>query len=206
MRQSCDVGAVQLDRPSGLRQREIVRQALVVVKEVVADQIAAIAQAQDEILVAVVRVVAHQVPDDRTAPTLHERLRDRVRMLAQTRAESAAEQNDFHELHRPSVRHLRIGQSRQAADCGARRPPADCARLACSSAPSRSNSGQRVTCTTTSAAATASSSRCASWTPARSGWSAGRAIGSNAVTTAPALRSARMIGNAGDSADRRCLA
>src|SRR5215469_3284938 len=41
-------------------------------------------------------VVAHQVPDDRSGTDVHQRLRHRIGVLAQARAETTAEEHDFH--------------------------------------------------------------------------------------------------------------
>ncbi len=90
------VAGVQLDPLAALRQGEIVRQALAVVQEILTDHVATVAQTEDEILVSEVRIVAHQVPNDRTHSDVHERLGHRIGMLAQARAESTAKQNHFH--------------------------------------------------------------------------------------------------------------
>ena len=89
--------------------------ALVVVQEVLADHVAAVAEAQDEVLVAEVRVVAHQVPEDRPVADVHQRLRDGVRVLAQPRAEAAAEQHDLHVRTPPRDRCLRSARRRSGA-------------------------------------------------------------------------------------------
>src|SRR5262249_8942382 len=70
---------------------------LVVEKEFL-DYVGLVAQAQDEVLVAVVGVVLHQVPEDRPVADLHHRLRDLTREFSKTSAQAAAEQDD---LHRP---------------------------------------------------------------------------------------------------------
>ncbi len=91
-----DIGGMQLDIAAAGGEREVVRHALLVIEEVLANQIAAVAQAQDEILVPVVRVIAHQVPDQRPVADRDQRLRDGVRMLAQASAQTTAEQHHFH--------------------------------------------------------------------------------------------------------------
>src|SRR5262249_3496301 len=58
--------------------------------------VAAIAQAQDELLVAEVRVVAHEVPQNGPHPDVDQGLRNGIGVLAQARSESTAEKNDFH--------------------------------------------------------------------------------------------------------------
>jgi hypothetical protein len=80
------LASVQLDLAAAAPHGEIVGQALVVVAEVLANHVAAIAESQHEILVAVVSVVAHQVPHDRPVSDAHQRLRYGIGVLAQTRA------------------------------------------------------------------------------------------------------------------------
>ena len=77
------------------REHEVVRQALAVVEEELPDQVAAIAEAQDEVLVAEMRVVAHQVPEDRPMTDVDEGLGNRLGMLAQARTQAAAERTTF---------------------------------------------------------------------------------------------------------------
>ena len=91
-----DVGAQQIDRSAAVREHEVVRDALVVVEEVVLDLLGAVAEAQDELLVPEVRVVLHQVPEDRTLADLDERLGDLVRVVPQAHPHAAAEQHDLH--------------------------------------------------------------------------------------------------------------
>src|SRR6266508_4326629 len=51
--------------PAALGEDEVVGQRLVVGEEVALHQVAPVAQAQQEVALAVVRVVAHHVPEDR---------------------------------------------------------------------------------------------------------------------------------------------
>ena len=102
-------------RPPSLK-REVVRHALVVLEEILADQVAAVPQAQNEVLVAEVRVVAHQVPEDRPVADVDERLGNRVGMFAQTRAEATAEKDNLHQpacaVDAVSILHTEPGQTR----------------------------------------------------------------------------------------------
>src|SRR5690606_16379102 len=85
-----EIRAFELDLLAALRQCKIVRHAFVVIEEVFADQIAPISQTQDELLVAKVRVIAHQVPEYGSAANRHERLGNRVGMLTQARSQTTA--------------------------------------------------------------------------------------------------------------------
>src|SRR5205814_2568592 len=71
--------------------------ALVVAEEIALDGGAAVAQAEDEVLVPVVGVVLHQVPEHRPGAHLDQRLRDRIGVAtAQAHSLATAEQDDFH--------------------------------------------------------------------------------------------------------------
>ena len=87
---------MRLDSLAALREREVVRQAFVVVQEVLSNEIPPITEAQHEVLVTVVRVVAHQVPEDRPDADVDQRLGDGVRVLPQTSSQATAEKDDFH--------------------------------------------------------------------------------------------------------------
>jgi hypothetical protein len=56
-----------------------------------------------EVLVAVVGVVLHDVPQDRAIPDRHHRLGQRLVVLAQAQPEAAAEQNHLHDACRPPL-------------------------------------------------------------------------------------------------------
>ena len=90
-----DVGLEQL-HVTPPRQHEVVGDRLVVVHEVTFDMVGAVAEAEDEVLVAVVGVVLHQVPEHRPVPDTDHRLGQRPGMLPDAHALSSAEQNDFH--------------------------------------------------------------------------------------------------------------
>src|SRR5262249_43632423 len=61
-----DVALHQLELLPTIRQDEIVREALVIVQEVVLDDVAAITETENEVLVPVMRVILHHVPQDWT--------------------------------------------------------------------------------------------------------------------------------------------
>ena len=68
----------------------------VVVEEVALDLIALVAERQHELVEAVPRVVLHDVPEDRPAADLDERLRPHLGLLGQARARAAAQNHDRH--------------------------------------------------------------------------------------------------------------
>src|SRR5712691_6202785 len=70
-----------------------------VVEEVVADQVALVAEAEDEIHDPEVRVELHDVPEDRPAADVDHRLRPDIRLLGKTRSESTAEDHRLHGRH-----------------------------------------------------------------------------------------------------------
>jgi hypothetical protein len=90
-----DVGAQQLDVAAP--QHEVVRGRLVVVEEVVLDVVGAVAEAEHEVGVPEVRVVAHDVPDQRARADRRHRLGQVGEAVAHPHAVAAAEQHDLHQ-------------------------------------------------------------------------------------------------------------
>lgn len=84
----------QLVRPPE-RHREVARHGLVV-EDVALDLLALVAEAQHEVGEPVDLEVLHDVPEDRLIADLHQRLRDRFRVLAQSRALAAAKNDHGH--------------------------------------------------------------------------------------------------------------
>ena len=95
-----NVAPQQLDLAPSLRQHEVVGVALVVVAEIVLDDVAAVPQTQDEVLVSEVRVVLHHVPQDGTVTDGHDRLRDMLVVVPEPCPQPTAEQNDLHRCAR----------------------------------------------------------------------------------------------------------
>src|SRR3989454_4302965 len=91
-----DVALQQLQPSPALAEHEIARGALVVSPEVVLDDVAAISETQDEIVVPEVRIVPHHVPQDRAIADEHHRLRHALLAVPQPHPQPAAEQDDFH--------------------------------------------------------------------------------------------------------------
>ena len=87
----------QLDRSAAVGQDEVVRQRLVVPQEVVLDDIGLVAEAEHEVLVPEVRVVPHDVPQDRPVADRHHRLGQRLGVFPQAEPLAAAEQHDLHD-------------------------------------------------------------------------------------------------------------
>jgi len=91
-----DVGVEELDVLAALRHHEVVGDGLLVVQEVVLDRGPPEAQAQDELGVAEVRVVPHDVPQDRPVADRHHRFRCGVDAAAHPQPEPPAEDHDLH--------------------------------------------------------------------------------------------------------------
>src|SRR5690606_16557154 len=90
-----DVAAQQLDL--AVPEHEVVRGGLLVPEEEVLDLLGAVAEAEHELLVTPVRVVAHHVPDQRSrADELHRLGHVPGSAGAHPRAEPAAEEDDLH--------------------------------------------------------------------------------------------------------------
>ena len=67
-----------------------------VVQEEFLDDVCLVAKAQDEVLVAELAVVVHQMPQDRLVADRNHRLGNALGHVSDARAETAAEQNCFH--------------------------------------------------------------------------------------------------------------
>ena len=80
-----------------------------VVEEEFLDDVGLVAETQDEILVSVLAVVAHQVPEDRLAADRDHRLGNVFGVIADPRAETSAEQNCFHRPYALRLRPKPIG-------------------------------------------------------------------------------------------------
>ncbi len=93
-----DVALEQLDMGLGAvsLEHEVVEERLVVVEEVLADDVALVAEAENELRVPPGRVVPHDVPEDRAVADPDHRLRDALGLLAHPHAEPAAEDDDLH--------------------------------------------------------------------------------------------------------------
>src|SRR6266436_7926093 len=65
-------------------------------EEVLLNGIGAVAQAQNEVLVAEMRVILHDVPQNRPVANGNHGLGDIISILPQAHSESAAKDNDFH--------------------------------------------------------------------------------------------------------------
>ena len=75
----------------------------VVIEEVALDHPALVAEAQDEVLEAVVREPFHDVPENRPVADRDHRLGDVVGHVADARALASAQDDDFHSLLRSSA-------------------------------------------------------------------------------------------------------
>src|SRR6266567_813445 len=74
----------------------ISRNSLPVVQEIVLDHAGLVTKAENEIAMAVVAVVLHDVPQDRLCTDRHHRLGDAFRVLADPRSKAAAKENNLH--------------------------------------------------------------------------------------------------------------
>src|SRR3989454_11636004 len=91
-----DVALQELEPPTALAQDEVIRDALVVIAEVVLDGGSGVAEAEDEVLVPKVSVVLHHVPEDRAIADRHHRLRNVLVVVPKPHPQTTAEQDDLH--------------------------------------------------------------------------------------------------------------
>jgi hypothetical protein len=85
------VAPEQFNLLAALGQNEVVGHAFTVVEEVLANQVSAVPKAKNEVLVSKVRVIAHQVPENRAETDVYKRLGDGVGVLSKSSPESSAE-------------------------------------------------------------------------------------------------------------------
>ncbi len=134
------VGGQQLGPPAP--QHEVVGRRLLVVEEEVLDVMRPVAQAQDELLVPEVRVVAHHVPDQRPRAHHRHRLGHVVEgALAHPHPVTAAEQYDLHAVT------FRDGPSTTLSSGTGKtsRPPHSCTKASCSTSSARRFHGRTRT-------------------------------------------------------------
>src|SRR5262249_14445608 len=77
-------------------EHEVVQQRTVVGEKVLLDDLALVAETQNELVVTPHRVVTHDVPEDRPPADVDHRLRDPQGFLAHAHAEPTAEDHDLH--------------------------------------------------------------------------------------------------------------
>src|ERR1044071_5359114 len=95
-----DVLAQKFNFAATPRENEIVRDTLIIVKESLFDHIRAITEAENEIMMAIVRKVLHQVPKEGTITDHGHRFWHRLGNVPQTHPLSAAKKHNFHITHR----------------------------------------------------------------------------------------------------------
>src|SRR5579859_243406 len=88
----------QVDILSASGEDKIVGDIFIIFHEVVFDGIRAMAKTKDKVFVTVVRVVFHDVPQNRTIPNGGHRFRNVFRIVSQTQTKSTTKENDFHGL------------------------------------------------------------------------------------------------------------
>ena len=91
-----DVTVKQLEVFATVGERKVVGDTFVVVQKILFNGVRAVSETQDEVFVAVVRVILHDVPEDRPVANRDHRLGDIVRIFAQAHPESATEDDHFH--------------------------------------------------------------------------------------------------------------
>src|SRR4029077_10083106 len=91
-----DVAREEVDLPAALAHDEVVGDGLLVLEEIALDAVGLVAEAQDEILVAEMRVVTHHMPEDRPIAHGHHWLGNGLRVFPQPHAQPAPEQDNLH--------------------------------------------------------------------------------------------------------------
>src|SRR5258708_14206881 len=70
-----NIAIQEVDLLSTFGPDKIIGNGFVVVEEIVLNRVAAMTETENKVLLAKMRVILHQVPDDRTTPNLHHRFR-----------------------------------------------------------------------------------------------------------------------------------
>src|SRR5215831_9644775 len=80
-----------------IRDNAVAVGGLLVVKEIILDDVCLVAEAKDEILVAVIAVILHNVPQYGVVSNSHHRLWNILGIFPHTGAEAAAKQHNLHD-------------------------------------------------------------------------------------------------------------
>ena len=86
-----DVAFLEVHLLVAVRQRKVAGQTLIVIEEELFDDIRLVAEAQNEVLMPVMSIVFHDVPQDWPIANVHHRLGQCARHISQARAQSTAE-------------------------------------------------------------------------------------------------------------------
>src|SRR5262249_42381141 len=89
--------AEDLDLLAEARDDAVAVRGLPIVKKVFLDDVGFVSEAQDEVLVPILAVVLHHVPQDRLMSDRHHGLRNAFRIFANSGPEPTAEQDDLHD-------------------------------------------------------------------------------------------------------------
>jgi hypothetical protein len=92
------VSVEELDVSYAGFQHKIVGETLVVIQEIVLNEIRAVTQAKNKILVTVVSVIFHDVPHHRTVADGNHRFGNRLGIFPQPHTQTAAEEDHFHRI------------------------------------------------------------------------------------------------------------
>ena len=112
----------------GLHVEGDVRHMKKVILKILLDDVALVAEADDEFIDPMVGIDLHDVPDDRHAADLDHRLRLGVRFFRKSRSKTAGKKNCFHDCHHPGPNGNRLAgliEQRPIAATGARTHCAD---------------------------------------------------------------------------------
>ena len=93
-----NVALNEIHFPAASRQNKVIRNAFVVVEEVILDFISLVAEAENEILVPKMGIVFHDVPQHGPIAQRHQGFRNIVAKFSKPRAQPPTEQHYFHKL------------------------------------------------------------------------------------------------------------
>jgi hypothetical protein len=91
-----DIAFLELDALAAIGEDEVIRNALVIIQEVVFDDVRLVSKAQDELFVAKMCVVLHDMPEDWPVSNIDHGFGNIFSLLSDPHAQATTKQYDFH--------------------------------------------------------------------------------------------------------------
>ena len=91
-----DIAIEKLKVLASFPQDEIVRKTFIVVQKIILDKVGSVTQAENEVIVPVMGVLLHNMPEDRSVSDVYHRLGNGLRKFTQPHSLPATKQNYFH--------------------------------------------------------------------------------------------------------------
>src|SRR5262249_31398108 len=125
-----DVAGEKIHSLPTTAHHEVVGDRLLVLEEIALDHVGPVAEAEDELVVPVMGVVPHHVPEDGPVSQWDHRLGDRLRVVPEPHSQAATEEYDLHDLSFPTGSRAASSDGRPPGSSGASSPAASSASAA----------------------------------------------------------------------------